>query len=469
MKKFMDEDFLLNTDTAKKLYFDAAKDMPIIDFHNHLDAKEIYEDKCFDNISELWLEHDHYKWRAMRIYGISEDVITGKADPFERFVSYADTIQNAIGNPLYHWTHLELKRYFGIDKTLSKDTADEIYNICNEKLKRKEYSVRGLLSMQNVKVLCTTDDPIDSLEWHLKIKEDDSISIRVLPSFRPEKAIGIEKEGFANYIKKLQDVSGVNIENVSNVLSALTMRLDFFVNEVGCKVSDHSLENSFYIPTTEEEVNKIFVRAMKGETVSSEEAGKYHGYLLHNLGIEYHKRDMVMQLHIGALRNNSSRIYRNVGPDAGVDGTNDFNFAPELSALLDSMDSMGKLPKTILYCLNAKDLEMLSVLSGCFASNEEGIRGKIQLGSGWWFLDHKDGMEHQIKALSDVGLLSTFIGMLTDSRSFLSFPRHEYFRRILCNMVGEMVENGEYPCDLEYLRTMVKGISADNAIKYFGF
>ncbi len=469
MKQFMDEDFLLKTDTAKKLYHGAAESMPIIDFHNHLNAREIYEDKCFDNISDLWLSGDHYKWRAMRLHGISEAIITGDVDPYERFLAYADTIQNAIGNPLYHWTHLELRRYFGINKTLSKDTARKIYDKCNKKLKTKDYSVRNLLRMQNVKVLCTTDDPIDSLEWHLKIRDDASCDIQVLPSFRPEKAIGIEKQGFASYIKTLSDVSDVIIKNVSDVIKALITRLDFFVSEAGCKVSDHSLENTFYIPASEYEVNEIFKKAMRGALITEEDAGKYHGYLLSNLGKEYYKRDMVMQLHIGATRNNATRIYKMLGPDAGVDGMNDFNYAPELSALLDSMDKDNRLPKTILYCLNPNDLEMLAVTAGCFASNDDDVRGRVQLGSGWWFVDHKSGIKHQLRALSDVGLLGTFIGMLTDSRSFLSFPRHEYFRRILCDFVGDIVENGEYPCDMDYLSDMIRDISANNAIDYFGF
>ena len=469
MRQFMDSNFLLQTETAQRLYHDAAASMPIIDYHNHLNPREIYEDKCYDNISDVWLGADHYKWRAMRLNGVSEELITGDADAFDKFVAYADTIQNAIGNPLYHWTHLELKRYFGIDKTLSRETAREIYDECNEKLRDKSYSVRNLLTMQNVKVLCTTDDPVDSLEWHLKMRDDAAMSFKVLPSFRPEKAIGIEKEGFVDYIKTLSGVAGVEIDSVNDVIKALIVRLDFFVDEAGCRVSDHSLENDFYIPATEEEVDAIFARALKGESINGTDAGKYHGYLLKKLGVEYHKRDMVMQLHIGAYRNNSTRMYKRLGVDAGFDATNDFNYVPQLSGLLDAMDTENALPKTILYCLNPKDLEMLSVMAGCFAGNEDGIRGKVQVGSAWWFLDNKTGMEHQLRALSDVGLLSTFIGMLTDSRSFLSFPRHEYFRRILCNMVGELVENGEYPPDMDYLTGMIRDICMNNAVRYFGF
>lgn len=469
MKKFMDDDFLLETDTAKRLFHEAAEGAPIIDFHNHLDAKMIYEDVCFDHMAEVWLGGDHYKWRAMRANGVSERFVTGDGEPYEKFLAWADTVQNAIGNPLYHWTHLELQRYFGIRETLSKDTAEEIWKLCNEKLQTKAYSVRNLLRMQNVKVLCTTDDPVDSLEWHLKLKAEKNLSFTVLPTFRPEKAIGIEKEGFLGYLKRLSEVSGVKIGQVRDVLQALLKRLDFFCTEAGCLVTDHSLENDFYIPASEEEVDVILRKALDGEKTTRKENGKYHGFLLKELGKAYAERKIVMQLHIGATRNNVSRFYEKLGADSGFDGMNDFNYSAQLASLLDAMDQEDKLPKCILYCLNPKDLEMLSVLAGHFQSNEDGIRGKIQVGSAWWFLDHKTGMEHQLTALSDVGLISTFIGMLTDSRSFLSFPRHEYFRRILCGKVGIWVENGEYPADMDYLEKMIRGICGENAKEYFGF
>lgn len=465
MKKFMDDDFLLHTDTAKKLFHEAAESSPIIDFHNHLDPQEIYEDKCFDNIAEVWLGGDHYKWRAMRANGISEHLITGNGDPYEKFLAWADTVQNAIGNPLYHWTHLELQRYFGIEETLSPATAKEIWETCNKKLKTKAFSVRNLLRMQRVKLLCTTDDPADPLEWHRKLKEEEP-GFQVLPTFRPEKALGIEKPDFSEYIERLSDVSGVSIKRIGDLLKALLLRLDHFC-KAGCVVTDHSLENDFYIPATEQEIDEILSKRLEGKSTTDVENGKYRGYLLQELGRAYAERGLVMQLHIGAIRNNSSRFYKRLGADAGFDGMNDFNYAPMLSALLDQMDKEDLLPKMILYCLNPKDLEMLSVLAGNFQSNEDGIRGKIQVGSAWWFLDHKTGMEHQLTALSDTGLLSTFVGMLTDSRSFLSFPRHEYFRRILCNKIADWVENGEYPADMEHLKKMVRDICTENAIRFF--
>ena len=466
MKKFMDDEFLLDSETAKTLFHESAEGAPVIDFHNHLNPKEIYEDRCFENLAEVWLGGDHYKWRAMRANGISERLITGDAEPYEKFLAWADTVQNSIGNPLYHWTHLELQRYFGIEEPLSPATAEMIWETCNRKLTTKAFSVRNLLRMQRVKVLCTTDDPADSLEWHRKLKEEN-LDFQVLPTFRPEKALGIEKEGFVEYLEQLSKVTGISIERTEDVLQALFLRLDYFCGEFGCVVTDHSLEGEFYIPAKKEEIDEILKKRMAGERITAEESGKYHGYLLKELGKAYAERGLVMQLHIGAIRNTSARFFARLGADAGFDGMNDFNYASMLSALLDQMDRENKLPKTILYCLNPKDLEMLAVLAGNFQSNEEGIRGKIQLGSAWWFLDHRTGMEHQLTALADVGLLSTFVGMLTDSRSFLSFPRHEYFRRILCNKVAGFVEHGEYPADMDFLKRMIRGICGENAIQYF--
>lgn len=463
---FMDEDFLLQSPTAKEL-FAAVKDEPIIDFHNHLNPQEIYEDKCFDNMTEVWLGGDHYKWRAMRANGISEELITGDGAPFDKFVAWADTVQNLIGNPLYHWTHLELQRYFNITTPLSPETAKDIWEKCNEKLHTPAFSVRNLLRMQNVSVLCTTDDPADDLQWHRKLRED-GFEIKVLPSFRPEKAVGIEKDGFADYIYKLSMVTGRKIFDVKTLLEILGERLEFFI-ENGCRVSDHSLENTFYVPATYDEVNAIFMDRMNGKKVSEEDAGKYHGYMYTELAKVYAKHDIVMQLHIGAIRNNSERFFKKLGPDTGFDALNDFNYAPQLSGLLSAMDLNDELPKTILYCLNPKDTEMLAAMAGTFCSNEKGIKGKVQLGAAWWFCDHKNGMEKQIEATSDAGLISASVGMLTDSRSFLSFPRHELYRRILCNKIGSWIENGEYPADLSYLRTMTQRICGKNAIEYFGF
>ncbi len=466
MMKFMDDDFLLSNDVAKEL-FRVAREVPIYDFHNHLSPQEIYEDQCFDNIAQVWLKGDHYKWRAMRANGISEEIITGEAEDYDRFVAWADTVQNLIGNPLYHWTHLELQRYFGIDKPLTKETAEEIWNACNEKLCTREYSVRNLLRMQNVSVLCTTDDPIDSLEWHKKIRED-GFEIKVLPSFRPEKAIGIEKEDFVSYVEKLGKTAGVKIDGIDALLEALRLRLEFFVAN-GCKVTDHSLEVDFFAPTTASEVDEIFKLRQTGETLSIIQVAKFKGFMLTELGKMYAKHQLVMQLHIGAVRNCSKRFFDRLGPDSGFDATNDFTYAPQLAGLLSEMDLQDQLPKTILYCLNPKDTEMLSVMASTFCSNESGIRGKVQLGAAWWFCDHKNGMERQMEAMSDNGLIATSVGMLTDSRSFLSFPRHELYRRILCNKIGSWVSAGEYPNDEGYLKELIKNICGNNAVSYFRF
>ncbi len=464
MMSFMDKDFLLTCDTSKSL-FKEVEQAPIIDYHNHLNPQEIYEDKCFDNIAEVWLGGDHYKWRAMRANGISEKFITGDGNPYDKFVAWADTVQNLIGNPLYQWTHLELQRYFGITKPLNPDTAKEIWEECNAKLKTKDFSVRNLLRMQKVSVLCTTDDPADNLQWHKKLS-DDGFEIKVLPSFRPEKAMGIEKPEFATYIERLGGVAGLQITDVSSLLKALKIRLKFFM-ENGCRVSDHSLEGLFYVAATEVEVNNIFKKGLAAAKLSEEEIGKFKGYVLTELGKEYARQNIVMQLHIGAIRNNSERFYKLLGADTGFDAMADFNYAPQLAALLSAMDLTEELPKTILYCLNPKDTEMLAVMASTFCSNEEGIKSKVQLGAAWWFCDHKNGMERQIEAMSDAGLISTSVGMLTDSRSFLSFPRHELYRRILCNKIGTWVEAGEYPADLSYLRTLVKRICGSNAVEYF--
>ncbi len=462
----MDKDFLLQTDTAKILYHEYAEKLPIIDFHNHLDTSAILSDIRYDNIAEVWLGGDHYKWRGMRANGVSEELITGnKSGSFEQFAVWADTVQNSFGNPLYHWTHLELQRYFGVDTPLSPESAKNIWDVCNRKLKTPEFSVRSLLKMQNVEALCTTDDPADDLENH-KILRESGYEIRVLPTFRPEKAIGIEKEGFQDYISKLEAKSGMTLDSAEAVAECLKKRLQYFV-EQGCRVTDHSLESSFYVPATTKEVNEIFIKRMNGAGLSGKECAMYRGYLLTGLGKEYARKGLVMQLHIGALRNNSSRMFRKLGPDHGYDSLADFNYAPELSAMLDVMDETDELPKTVLYYLNPKDAEMLAGMCGNFQNNEKGIRGKMQLGTAWWFCDHKHGIENQLQTLESFGLLSTFIGMLTDSRSFLSFPRHEYFRRILCNHIGKAVENGEYPADINYLGKMTEDICYYNAKAYF--
>lgn len=466
MKAFLDEDFLLSTETSREIYAEVEKD-PIIDFHNHLNVSEIYEDRRFDSITDLWLGGDHYKWRAMRTQGVPEKLVTGPADPYARFEAWADTVENAIGNPLYHWTHLELQRYFDIHTPLSKKTARSIYDEVNEKLTKKEYSVRNLLLRQRCEILCTTDDPADDLSIHAKLAESD-FPVRVLPTFRPDKAVGIEKPGFREYVQHLGDVVGGRLESFPDLLEALTQRLDFFVAH-GARVTDISLENRFFVPAAADEVDAIYRDAMKGKAIDETDMGKYHGWILKELGRLYAARGMAMQLHIGALRGVSSRMQRRLGADTGFDSVNDFSYAEDLGALLDSMDQTDELPRTVLYYVNVKDANMLAAMAGDFQSNEQGIRGKVQLGPAWWFADHRDGMEQQMRCLCNAGLLSGFIGMLTDSRSFLSFPRHEYFRRILCDLVGRWVENGEYPKDMTYLTEMLHNICGRNAKEYFGF
>lgn len=468
MSGFIQDDFLLNSAAAKELYHSHGAKMPIVDFHNHLSPQAIYEDACYSQLAEIWLGGDHYKWRAMRANGVPERLVTGDGAPYEKFMAWADTVQNAMGNPLYHWTHLELKRYFAIDKPLTPDTAKEIWDACNEKLSSPDYSIRNLLRMQRVEILCTTDDPADDLRWHKKLKEVKNLGFSVLPTFRPDKAMGIEKKEFAAYVERLGEVANRNVTSLAELLAALKGRLEYFA-QMGCRVSDHSLERNFFLRCDAQEAEEIFQKGLKGCVLADKEIARYKGYLLSELGKEYAGRGIVMQLHIGALRNNSSRLFATLGADVGLDSLNDFNYAPQLSALLDSMDQTNELPKTILYYLNPKDANMLAAMAGNFQSNDEGIHGKVQLGSAWWFGDHKDGIEEQLSALSDVGLISTFVGMLTDSRSFLSFPRHEYFRRILCNKAGAWVENGEYPRDMEFLGRMIENICYFNAVKYFGF
>lgn len=465
MRTIIHDDFILKNETARALYHQSAESLPIIDFHNHLNPQEIYEDRCYDNLAEVWLGGDHYKWHAMRANGVPEELITGDGDPYEKFLAWADTVQNCIGNPLYHWTHLELKRYFGIDDVLTPETAPAIWEKCNALLKTPEYSIRNLLKMQNVEVLCTTDDPIDDLKWHKKLAEE-GFEIQVLPTFRPGRALDIEKDDFADYIAQLGECTDLEIHSLDDVLQALKKCLAYFI-EAGCRVTDHSLESDFFLPASLEEADYIYQKRMSGETLSLEETAKYHGFVLTELGREYSRNNLVMQLHIGAIRNNSLRMFQHLGDDTGFDSLNDFNYAPQLSALLNAMDLTEELPKTVLYYLNSKDADMLAAMAGNYQSNTQNIRGKVQLGSAWWFCDHKRGMERQMNALADTGLISTFIGMLTDSRSFLSFPRHEYFRRILCNLIGSWVEDGEYPADMPYLNTLVQNICYTNAKQYF--
>lgn len=465
MKKFLDEDFLLDSGTAVKLYNDYAKDMPIFDYHCHLNPEEIYRDKKFNNITEAWLYGDHYKWRAMRADGVDEKYITGDAGDFEKFMAWAGTVPDAVGNPLYIWTHLELQRYFGIYDVLNEKTALKIWEETSSKLQGDDFSVRNLIKRSNVKVLCTTDDPLDSLEYHKKLKEDGSFDVKVLPAFRPDKALNINGESFRGWAGKLGDMTNRSIADYGGFLSALEDRINYF-HETGCRLSDHALLDVPFEDTTYEEVSSIFKRALDGEKLDRSDEDKYKTYTLCFLGERYCERGWAMQLHIGALRNNNTKMFKKLGPDAGYDSIGDSNFAGSLSRLLNSMAVRDKLPKTILYDLNPRDNYVLASMIGNF--QEGGMPGKLQFGSGWWFNDNKDGMIDQMKALYNCGLLSRFLGMLTDSRSFLSYTRHEYFRRVLCSLLGGWAENGEVPLDYDLLGKIAQDICFNNAKKYFG-
>lgn len=465
MKRFMEDNFLLNNKTAEKLYEGFARDMPIFDYHCHLSPKEIAKDKRYRNITELWLGGDHYKWRAMRINGVEETYITGDAEDKEKFMKWAETVPYCLGNPLYHWTHLELKRYFGINKLLSPKTAEEIWQACNNLLNEDGFTARGFIRRSNVKAICTTDDPTDSLEYHKEIEEDSSFDVAVLPAFRPDKAINIEKAGFTEWIGKLSNAADLKIQGLADLKKALKLRLEFF-HKMGCRLSDHGLDTIVFSEGTEEEADATLKKALQGGDVTENEIEGYKTNVMLFLGRQYSALGWTMQLHLGCMRNNNLKMFRQLGADTGFDSVGDFRFGRSLAAFLSKLDEREELPKTILYTLNPGDNEMLATISGCFQSG--GIPGKIQFGSGWWFNDQKDGMLRQMTALANMGLISRFVGMLTDSRSFLSYTRHEYFRRILCDLVGEWAENGEVPEDIRLLGNMIKDICFNNAKNYFG-
>lgn len=466
MKKFMDVNFLLSNDTAVCLYHNHAGKMPIIDYHCHLSPREIYENKQFKNITDAWLYGDHYKWRAMRSNGIDEKFITGDSSDYDRFLSFAKTIPMTIGNPLYHWVHLELQRFFGIYDILNEKTAPSIWEKVNEKLKGEGFRARDLIKKSNVKVICTTDDPVDSLEYHQKMKEIRDFDVKVLPAFRPDKGVEIKRESLLPWLGKLEEVLGRKVKNYAEFLTALEERVNFF-HSAGCRISDHALDYVPFAVADLGEVEGIFEKALKGEEICLLEADKYKTYTLKYLFGLYSKLGWVMQLHMNAMRNNNSKMFDKMGPDTGFDSINDSTIAVPLSRLLDSAEKEGSLPRTILYSLNARDNDVIGTMLGNFQGS--GIPGKIQFGSAWWFNDTKQGMIDQMKSLANLGLLSRFVGMLTDSRSFLSYTRHEYFRRILCNLLGEWVENGEFPDDMELLGEIVEGICYNNAKEYFGF
>ncbi|HIS30668.1 MAG TPA: glucuronate isomerase [Candidatus Limivivens intestinipullorum] len=466
MKAFMDQDFLLSTDTAKKLFHEYAENMPILDYHCHINPREIAEDRKFDNITQVWLGGDHYKWRQMRSNGVDEYYITGGASDREKFQKWAETLEKAIGNPLYHWSHLELKRYFGYEGYLNGDTAEEVWNLCNAKLHEADMSVRNIIRRSSVTLICTTDDPIDSLEWHKAIKEDDSFEVQVLPAWRPDKAMNLEVPTYLEYLDKLSKVSGIQVKSFADLKEALKSRMDFFAS-MGCCVSDHALEYIMYAPASEEEIEAIFAKRLAGEAITKEEGLKFRTAYMLFVGTEYHKRGWVMQIHYGCKRDNNTGMFAKLGPDTGYDCINNYAPSAQTADFLNALNEMDAMPKTILYSLNPNDNAAIGSILGCF--QDSAAIGKIQQGSAWWFNDHKAGMTEQMVSLANLGLLSNFVGMLTDSRSFLSYTRHEYFRRILCELIGGWVENGEYPADYKALEKIIKGISYNNAVRYFGF
>lgn len=464
-KNFMDEHFLLETPTAQKLYHEFAAPQPIIDYHCHLPPVEVAENKQYRNVTEIWLGGDHYKWRFMRSSGITEDFITGNQPDQEKFRRFCAALPYGVGNPLYHWSHLELQRYFGTKTVISAATADELWELTNAQLPKPELRARGLMERSNVRVVCTTDDPVDDLAYHKAVAADSGFKVKMLPTFRPDKSFNIDRVGFQDYIRKLAEVSGVAINSFADLLKALDARLDYFAAN-GCKLSDHAIDLAFFAEASEATLSATLAQAMGNQPVSKQQADEFKTAVLLHLGREYARRGWAMQLHIGAQRNNNTRQFKNLGPDTGWDSISDDLISAKLARFLDTLDGDDLLPKTVLYCLNPIHNEVLATMIGNYQDGK--VRGKMQFGSGWWFNDQKDGMIRQITALSQLGNLGAFVGMLTDSRSFLSYTRHEYFRRILCNMIGGWVENGEFPQDWKLLREIVEGICYKNADQYFG-
>ena len=462
----MDENFLLENKAAEELYHEYAKELPIIDYHCHLPPDEIASDRRFENMTKIWLDGDHYKWRAMRAQGVDERYCTGDASDYEKFEKWAETVPNTLRNPLYHWTHMELRRPFGVTQLLGPETAKDIYDTCGGLLQTENFSARNIMRSFKVEVVCTTDDPIDSLEHHKKVSED-GFEIKVLPTWRADKAMMVDHPAAFNaYLARLEEVSAVTIHNFTNLLDALKLRHDFF-HAQGCRLSDHGLETVYASNFTQREIENIFARLRQGILLSVEDRDKFRSAVLLHLALMDHEKGWVQQFHLGAMRNNSTRKYQAIGADKGFDSIGDFEMGRPLSAFLDRLDKDNRLAKTILYNLNPRDNELIATMAGNF--NDGTIRGKMQFGSGWWFNDQKDGMNRQINALSSLGLLSCFVGMLTDSRSFLSYPRHDYFRRILCNILGTDMENGEIPHDMGLVGGMVQDICYNNAKIYFGF
>ena len=465
MKAFLDDDFLLTTPTARRLY-QVARSMPILDYHCHLDPKEIAQDRRFENITQVWLGGDHYKWRLMRANGVDEAYITGDAPDREKFQKWAETLELAIGNPLYHWSHLELRRYFGYEGVLNGDTAQEVWELCNQKLQEPGMSTRSLIANSGVTLVCTTDDPADSLEWHQQLAQDSSFPVKVLPAWRPDAAMGLERPEYLDYLQRLGQAAGVEIRTYADLKEALLSRMAFF-DKMGCRASDHALTVAVCQPASEEELERVFQKRLEGEPLTQEELAAFQTGFLRFVAGEYKRLGWVMQLHYGCRRNNNTRMFHKLGRDTGYDAVLQGTPSLEVAAFLDLLASQDALPRMVLYSLNPNDDEGLHSVIGCFQDGTP--LGRIQQGSAWWFNDHKAGMVKQLTAFANGGLLGNFIGMLTDSRSFLSYPRHEYFRRILCELLGAWVENGEYPADWKALEKMVRGVCYNNAVEFFGF
>jgi len=465
MKPFMDKDFLLSTESARALFHNYAEKSPILDYHCHINPREIAEDRKFDNITQVWLGGDHYKWRQMRSNGVAERYITGDASDREKFQKWAETLEKLIGNPLYHWSHLELQRYFGYTGHLCGETAEEVWNLCNQLLKNK-WSVRSLIKSSNVTLICTTDDPVDTLEWHKRIAEDDTFDVQVLPAWRPDKAMNVEKPGFASYMANLSHVSGIQINSFASLKEALKNRMAYFA-DCGCSVSDHALEYVMYCPAPDGEIDAILAKGLSGQEISREEELKYKTAFMLFAAKEYNRLDWAMQLHYGCKRDNNAYMYQQLGPDTGFDCINNYAPSAQMADFLNALSADNEIPRTIIYSLNPNDDAIIGTIIGCF--QDTAAAGKIQQGSAWWFNDHKTGMTNQMISLANLGCLGNFIGMLTDSRSFLSYTRHEYFRRIMCELIGGWVDNGEYPNDQKALKAMIEGICYNNAVKYFQF
>ncbi len=466
MRAFMDADFMLHTEAARKLYHTFAEGMPVLDYHCHISPEEIACDRRFENITQIWLGGDHYKWRLMRANGVAERYITGDAPDREKFQKWAETLEMAAGNPVYHWSHLELQRFFGYHGVLNGETAQKVWELTGEKLAQPQMSARNLILRSRVTLLCTTDDPADDLPWHRKLAADDSFPVQVLPAWRPDRAMNLEKTDYPEYLQRLAEAAGMEIASFADLKAALRKRMDVF-DSLGCRASDHGLETVSFAPASDREIEAIFSRRMSGEVPGEEDCRRFRTAFLRFAAGEYAARGWVMQLHFGCLRDNNRKMFEFLGADTGFDCVNNETSARHLAAFLNDLEENGILPKTILYSLDANDNDMLDSVIGCFQSSE--AAGKLQHGAAWWFNDHCAGMKKQMISLANGGLLGNFVGMLTDSRSFLSYPRHEYFRRILCDLIGQWVEDGEYPMDEKNLERIIRGICYENAVRYFGF